>query len=58
VTYSNVLLNDVESRTLLTPEQIGNLEETIADVKRRYPKSNPQRIKWAQAARNAGMSAA
>jgi hypothetical protein len=36
VTYSNVLLNDVESRALLTPEQIGNLEKTIADVKR-YP---------------------
>jgi hypothetical protein len=58
VTYSNVLLNDVESRALLTPEQIDNLEKTIADVKRRYPTSNPQRIKWAQAARNAGMSAA
>jgi Family of unknown function (DUF5677) len=57
LTYSNVLLNDPESRQFFTSEQINNLKQTVAEIRSKYSGSGPRRIKWAQAAINAKMTA-
>ena len=57
LTYSNVLLNDPESRQFFTPEQLNNLKQTVAEIRSKYSGSGPRRIKWAQAAINAKMTA-
>jgi hypothetical protein len=36
LTYSNVLLNDPESRQFFTPEQINNLKQTVAEIRSKY----------------------
>jgi len=57
LSYANVILNDPESLRELTSEQIGNLQQVIAEVTGKYKAPHPQRIKWDQAARKAKMSA-
>jgi hypothetical protein len=57
LTYSNVLLNDPESRQFFTSEQINNLKQTVAEIRSKYSGSGPRRIKWTQAAINAKMTA-
>ena len=57
LSYANVILNDPESLRELTPEQIDNLQQVIAQVTGKYKAPRPRRIKWDRAAKKAKMSA-
>ena len=57
LTSANVHLNDPESLQLLSREDINKLQRVVAEVKEQYPEPGPQAIRWAQAAKEANMTA-
>jgi Family of unknown function (DUF5677) len=56
LSYSTAILTDPESAPFLTPDQIKNLEQVVAEVKGLYQPAGPRRINWEQAARKAKMT--
>jgi hypothetical protein len=59
LTYANVILGDKYLREPLDTEQVGHLKEKVSEVKTKYaesPNSRPEKINWADAAKDAGMT--
>ncbi len=57
LSHANALLDDPDSRQELPSEQIGKLQEVVAEVTGKYKAPRPQRIKWDRAAKKANMTA-
>jgi Family of unknown function (DUF5677) len=56
LSYANALFGDPESRPFLTSDQIKNLEELVAEVRRLYQAPRPHRVNWEVAAKTGKMT--